>query len=143
MSQRASRGSSTLLLFITLWPLWRIGDAPGPLGRCVWPLRTSPGSSRRHFGDVLGALGELWEDFLGAFFGVKSSSLQFQIGKRTRNVFQRHEIYKASCFKPHLKRIRWQKPVKSFCVSFAAAHNSLCCDCFFRGRRKWPQASRI
>ena len=79
LSQRASRGSSTLLLFTTLWPLWRIGDAPGPLQRCVWPLRTSPGSSRRHFGDVLGALGELWEHFLGAFFERKAVLCNFRL----------------------------------------------------------------
>ena len=43
---------------------------------------------------------------------MKSSSLQFQIEKRTRDVFHLHEVYKACCFKPHLKRIRWQKPIK-------------------------------
>ena len=43
---------------------------------------------------------------------MKSSSLQFQIEKRTRNVFQLHEVYKACCFKSHWKRIRWQKPIK-------------------------------
>ena len=46
-----------------------LGSAPGPFWGCVWLLRTSPGSSRRHFGDVLGALRELWEHFLGALFG--------------------------------------------------------------------------
>ena len=35
---------------------------------------------------------------------MKSSSLQFQIEKRTRNVFQLDEVYKASCFKPHLEK---------------------------------------
>ena len=35
---------------------------------------------------------------------MKSSSLQFQIEKRTRNVFQLHEVYKACCFKPHLRK---------------------------------------
>ena len=45
-----------------------LGSAPGPLWGCVWLLRASPGSSRRHFGDVLGPLGELWEHFLGPFF---------------------------------------------------------------------------
>ena len=35
---------------------------------------------------------------------MKSSSLQLQIEKRTRSVFQLDEVYKACCFKPHLKR---------------------------------------
>ena len=74
---------------------------------------------------------------------MKSGSLQVQIEKRTRNVFELDEVYKASCFKPHLKRIRWQKPVKSLCVSFAAAQDSLCYNFSFRDRRKWPQACRI
>jgi len=43
---------------------------------------------------------------------VKSSSLQFQIEKRTRSVFQLDEVYNSCCFKSHLKRIRWQKPIK-------------------------------
>ena len=35
---------------------------------------------------------------------MKTSSLQFQIEKRTRNVFQLDEVYKACCFKPHLRK---------------------------------------
>ena len=35
---------------------------------------------------------------------MKSNYLQFQIEKRTRSVFQLHEVYKASCFKPHLRK---------------------------------------
>ena len=60
-------GGPQLYCYLLHFGHFDIGDAPGPLGRCVWPLRTSPGSSRRHFGDVLGPLGELWEHFLGAF----------------------------------------------------------------------------
>ena len=43
---------------------------------------------------------------------MKSSSLQFQIEKCTRSVFQLDEVYNSCCFKSHLKRIRWQKPIK-------------------------------
>ena len=35
---------------------------------------------------------------------MKSSSLQLQIEKRTRNVFQLHEVYNSCCFKPHLRK---------------------------------------
>ena len=35
---------------------------------------------------------------------MKSSSLQFQIEKRTRSVFQLDEVYKACCFKSHLRK---------------------------------------
>ena len=54
----------------------------------------------RRFGTSWGALGALF----GSIFGVKSSSLQFQIEKCTRSVFQLDEVYKACCFKPHLNR---------------------------------------
>ena len=43
---------------------------------------------------------------------MKSSSLQFQIEKCTRSVFQLDEVYNSCCFKSHWKRIRWQKPIK-------------------------------
>ena len=54
-------------IYYTLATLAYRGRSWAALGVCVWPLRTSPGSSRRHFRDVLGPLGELWEHFLGAF----------------------------------------------------------------------------
>ena len=74
---------------------------------------------------------------------MKSSSLQFQIEKRTRSVFQFDEVYKASCFKSHLKNPVAKTSKELVCVSFAAAQDSLCYNFSFGGRRKWPQASRI
>ena len=35
---------------------------------------------------------------------MKSSSLQFQIEKRTRSVFQLDEVYNSCCFKPDLRK---------------------------------------
>ena len=65
-------------------------DVSGELPEALW----------RRFGSSWGALGALF----GSVFSVKSSSLQFQIEKRTRNVFQLDEVYKASCFKPQLRK---------------------------------------
>ena len=65
-------------------------DVSGELPEALW----------RRFVTSWGALGALF----GGIFGVKSSSLQFQIEKRTRNVFQLDEVQKASCFKSHVKK---------------------------------------
>ena len=54
-------------------------DVSGELPEALW----------RRFGSSWGALGALF----GSVFSVKSSSLQFQIEKRTRNVFQLDEVY--------------------------------------------------
>ena len=73
-------------------------DVSGEIPEALW----------RRFGSSWGALGALF----GSIFGLKSSSLQFQIEKCTRSVFQLDEVYNSCCFKSHWKRIRWQKPIK-------------------------------
>ena len=69
--------------------------------------------------------------------------MQFQIAKRTRNVFQLHEVYKACCFKPHLRKNPVAKTSKELVCFFCRSARFAVLQVFFRGRRKWPQASRI
>ena len=75
------------------WAALEVGvasqDGSGELPEALW----------RRFGTSWGALGALF----GSIFCVKSSSLHFQIEKRTRSVFQLDEVYKACCFKSHFK----------------------------------------
>ena len=90
-------------IYYTLAPLAYRGRSWAALGVCVAPQDVSgelPEALWRSFGTSWGALGALF----GSIFGVKSSSLQFQIEKCTRSVFQLDEVYKACCFKPHLNR---------------------------------------
>ena len=83
---------------------------------------------------------------------MKSSSLQFQIEKRTRNVFQLHEVYKACCFKPHLRKNPVAKTSKELVCFFCRSARFAVLQLLFSGsvevaaglsnlRRPWGSAS--
>ena len=64
---------------------------------------------------------------------MKSSSLQFQIEKRTRNVFQLHEVYKACCFKPHLRKNPVAKTSKELVCFFCRSARFAVLQLLFSG----------
>ena len=64
---------------------------------------------------------------------MKSSSLQFQIEKRTRNVFQLHEVYKACCFKPHLRKNPVAKTSKELVCFFCRSARFAVLQVLFSG----------
>ena len=64
---------------------------------------------------------------------MKSSSLQFQIEKRTRNVFQLHEVYKACCFKPHLRKNPVAKTSKELVCFFCRSARFAVLQVLFAG----------
>ena len=64
---------------------------------------------------------------------MKSSSLQFQIEKRTRNVFQLDEVYKACCFKPHLRKNPVAKTSKELVCFFCRSARFAVLQVLFSG----------
>ena len=64
---------------------------------------------------------------------MKSSSLQFQIEKRTRNVFQLHEVYKACCFKPRLRKNPVAKTSKELVCFFCRSTRFAVLQVLFSG----------
>ena len=64
---------------------------------------------------------------------MKSSSLQFQIEKRTRNVFQLDEVYKACCFKPHLRKNPVAKTSKELVCFFCRSARFAVLQLLFSG----------
>ena len=73
---------------------------------------------------------------------MKSSSLQFQIEKRTRNVFQLHEVYKACCFKPHLRKNPVAKTSKELVCFFCRSARFAVLQVLFSGSAEVAAARR-
>ena len=64
---------------------------------------------------------------------MKSNSLQFRIEKRTRSVFQLHEVYKACCFKPHLRKNPVAKTSKELVCFFCRSARFAVLQVLFSG----------
>ena len=64
---------------------------------------------------------------------MKSSSLQFQIEKRTQSVFQLHEVYKACCFKAHLRKNPVAKTSKELVCFFCRSARFAVLQVLFSG----------
>ena len=62
---------------------------------------------------------------------MKSSSLQFQIEKHTRNVFQLDEVYNSCCFKPHLRKNPVAKTSKELVCFFCRSARFAVLQVFF------------
>ena len=64
---------------------------------------------------------------------MKSSSLQFQIEKRTRSVFQLDEVYKTCCFKPDLRKNPVAKTSKELVCFFCRSARFAVLQVLFSG----------
>ena len=64
---------------------------------------------------------------------MKSSSLQFQIEKRTRSVFQLDEVYNSCCFKPDLRKNPVAKTSKELVCFFCRSARFAVLQLLFSG----------
>ena len=106
--------------------LGRFGGVCGLSGR----LRGAPGGTLETFWDLLGSSGSTFWDH---FFWVKSSSLQFQIEKCTRSVFELDEVYNSCCFKPDLRKNPVAKPSKELVCFFCRSARFAVLQLLFSG----------
>ena len=74
---------------------------------------------------------------------MKNSSLQFQIEKCTQSVFQLDEVYKACFFHTTFDKKLVAETSKELVFLLPQRKIRCATTFFFRGWRKWPQASRM